>query len=143
MLRIATIFGYNQSKSRFIPNMIIQAINNKPILLNSGKNMRDYLFVDSLLNAIDKIIKSKKSIGEIFNIGHENSLSGKDLAKKIIKLSKSRSKIILNAFPDRAGESKIWKMDNRKAKKILKWIPEKSIDASLLKTINSYKSKKI
>lgn len=141
VLRIATIFGYNQPKSRFIPNMIVQAINNKPILLNSGKNMRDYLFVDSLLDAINKIIKSRNAIGEIFNIGHANSLSGKDLAEKIIKLSGSQSKIVLNSFPDREGESKIWKMNNIKAKKILNWMPEKSIDDNLIKTINFYKNK--
>lgn len=139
ILRIATIFGYYQPISRFIPGIIMRAIKNEPILLNSGKKRRDYLFIDEVLNAIEKTIKSRKAVGEIFNIGHANSISGKMLAQKIVKFSKSKSKIIVNSFPDREREAMVWEMSSIKAQKILGWTPQKSIDKYLKETINFYK----
>lgn len=141
IMRIATIFGYHQPEARFIPGMMIKATKHEPLLLNSGKNKRDYLFIDSLLEAIDSAIKTKEVDGEIFNIGHSKSISGKMLAKKVVELSGSSSKIILNSFPDREGESKEWAMDNQKAKRILKWKANNSIDEDIVKTINFYKNK--
>lgn len=142
IIRLATIFGYYQPSSRFIPNIIARAIENKPILLNSGKKRRDYLFVEELLKAIEKTIKSRKAIGEIINIGHTDSITGKDLAQKIVKLSNSKSEIIVDSFPDRKGEAMAWGMNNFKAQKILGWKPKKTIDECLEKTINFYKTLK-
>lgn len=139
ILRLATVFGYYQPTYRFIPNIIMKAINNEPILLNSGKNKRDYLFIDDVIKAVDKAIISRKAIGEIFNIGHENPISGKTLAQKIVKLANSKSEIILNYFPDRKEEAKLWSMDSKKAEDILGWKANKSIDENIKKTINFYK----
>lgn len=131
VMRIATTFGYHQPKSRFIPTIILKAIKNEPILLNSGKNKRDYLFIESLLDAINKAILFKRVEGEVLNIGHTKSISGEALAKKVVVLSGSESKIILNAFPDREGEASKWGMNEDKTKKLLKWKNEISIDEGL------------
>ena len=139
MMRISTIFGYHQSKNKFIPNIILKAVKNDPILLNSGENKRDYLFIDSLLDAINKAVLSNRSVGEIFNIGNKETISGKELVRRIINLSKSKSKIILNAFPDREGEAKEWSMNVEKAKNLLNWKNKISMDEGLLRTIHFYK----
>lgn len=139
IFRISTTYGYHQPVSRFIPTMINKALKHEDILLNSGKNKRDYLFIEDLLDACDKTIGNKKAFGKTINIGLPDSTSGKDLVKQIVKLSGSSSKIVFNAFPDRAGEAKDWKINNTAAKKILGWKPKSSLKQGLEKTINFYK----
>ena len=143
ILRLATIFGRYQPTSRFIPSAIIRAFKGENIPLNSGKNKRDYLFIGELLEAIERAIKTRQAVGEIFNIGHSNSISGKILVEKIVRLTNSQSKIMLNSFSDRAGEAEVWVMNNAKARRILGWKPRKSIDKYLQETINFYKNTKI
>jgi len=139
VFRINTIYGYFQPSSRFIPTLIIKALKNQPIDFNSGKNSRDYLFVDDLIEAIILSADDKKKLsGQIINIGSGESISGEKLIKKIIKLARSTSKINFNAFPDRECEAPKWKIDNGKAKKILNWQQKHSLDQGLIKTIAYY-----
>lgn len=141
IFRIATTYGPHQPETRFIPNIIIHSLKNKPILFNSGKNKRDYVYTLDLINAIEKFIKTKKNIsGETFNIGQTRSISGKKLANTILKLTQSKSRIIFNHFPDRRGEAIDWKMDIGKTKKILNWQPKTSLEEGLKKTIEFYKN---
>jgi len=139
VLRPATTFGFYQPLYRFIPNIIIRAVKNEPILLNSGQSKRDYLYIDNLMDAVYRIVNKQKAVGEIFNIGHGNSISGEKLARKVAKLSGSSSKIVLNSFPDRKKESKLWSMNSEKIEKLLGWKPEVSIDKNMEKTIKFYK----
>lgn len=139
IFRISTIYGYYQPVSRFIPTMIIKALKHEDILLNSGKNKRDYLFIEDLLDACDKTIGNKGALGKTINIGLPESTSGKELVRQITKLSGSRSKVVFNAFPDREGEAKEWKINNSAAKKILRWKPKTSLKQGLEKTIDFYK----
>lgn len=139
IFRMATVFGPYQPITRFIPTLITKALKNEEVPLNSGKNKRDYLFVEELIEATEKALSAEKAIGQIFNIGGTKSFSGKELAEKIITLSKSTSKILLNAFPDRSGEARLWKMNNAKARRLLGWKPRASIDEDLQKTINFYR----
>ena len=140
IFRIGTIYGPEQPLSRFIARIIVKALKNENILINSGEKKRDYIYIENVVNAL--ILSQKIKLNhqvETINLGGQKSYQLKKLVELIIKLTKSRSKVIIGAFPDRVSEADEWLMDITKAKKLLNWKPNTSLEAGLKETINYYK----
>lgn len=77
-----------------IPRFIAQALNNEPLTVyGTGKQSRCFLHVNDTVSALIKLIEEPRSIGEVFNIGSQEEVSIEQLAKEIIKISGSKSKI--------------------------------------------------
>lgn len=93
ILRPTLIYGPGDSHNGYGPNRFIKlALQNKPIsVFGNGEERRDHVYIDNLINIIIKCI-IKKRLG-IFNIASGKVCSFKHLAKKIITLSKSKSKL--------------------------------------------------
>lgn len=84
--------GINNSYSHVIPKFIKLALSNLPLTVNQdGKQSRTFCFVNDTVNGIFKASKHPKN--EVFNIGQTTETKIIDLAKKIIKLTGSKSKI--------------------------------------------------
>lgn len=140
ILRIGTAYGAYQPTTRLIPQIIINSLQNKDILLNSGKKMRDYIYIDDVADAL--IAASSHRVNsqiQIFNIGGGRQYALETLINYVLDITKSRSKVLYGAYPDRILEADEWLLDNRNAKKILGWSPKTSLEAGLRKTINYYK----
>lgn len=138
-LRFGTFFGPNSQPDRFLTQIIETALKNKPILLNSGQLKRDYIFIDDAVLAIEQAIKTNVSKNEIINIGGKTAISLHSFVKRIVTLSNSSSKIILNAFPDRVGEARYQKLSISRAKNILKWEPTTSLDDGIKKSVDFFR----
>lgn len=77
-----------------IPRFITQSLNNKPLTVyGTGKQSRCFLHVKDAVGALIKLIEEPMSIGEVFNIGSQEEVTIEQLAKEIIKISGSKSKI--------------------------------------------------
>jgi UDP-glucose 4-epimerase len=77
-----------------MPRFIEQALNNSPITVyGTGKQSRCFLHVKDVINALTKLAQEHKAIGEVFNIGSQEEITIEQLAKEIIKLTGSKSKI--------------------------------------------------
>ena len=81
---------------------------------------------------------NKKIIGESINIGTSKSISIKQLAEKIRKITGYKGKIKWNSFPKRALEIPKLEVDSSKAKKLLGWKPKISLDEGLKITASYY-----
>lgn len=140
ILRLGTMYGPYMKKDRLIYQIINNAINNQPIMLNSGKKERDYMFVEDAVDAF--LLASKKSISGksiTINIGFNKSIKLQDLVKKILAILKSSSHVRYNVLPERNNENKKWIMDTSRAKELLDWYPKTTIEEGLKKTIEHYK----
>ncbi len=77
-----------------MPRFITQALENKPITVyGSGKQSRCFIHVNDVIKALVKLIDESKSVGEVFNIGSQEEITIEQLAKEIIKITKSKSRI--------------------------------------------------
>lgn len=139
VLRFGTFFGPGSQPDRFLTQIIKTALSNKQILLNSGQLKRDYIFIDDAVLAIEQAIKTNISKNEIVNIGGKTAISLHSFVKRVVILSKSSSKIILNAFPDRVGEARYQKLSISRAKNILKWEPTTSLDDGIKKSVDFFR----
>lgn len=142
IFRVGTMYGFFDFETRFIPQIIIKALRNKPILLNSGMKKRDYVYVDDVVEAlIMSLSKKPKEKIRIINVGGGKSFRLKDVVEMILDKTKSRSKVIFGALPDRVGESDEWLLDNHNAEKFLGWKSKTSLSQGLNETIEYYLSK--
>lgn len=136
IFRVGTAYGPEQSLTRLIPQMIVKALKNEDIPLNSGTKKRDYIFIDDVIDAL--ILANNKNINDnnaTINLGGGVQYSLKELVSEIIRLTHSKSKILFGAFPDRILEADEWLLDNQKAFKILGWKPKTSLNEGLRQMI--------
>ncbi|MFC1674323.1 GDP-mannose 4,6-dehydratase [Candidatus Omnitrophota bacterium] len=77
-----------------LPRFIEQALGNKPItVFGSGKQSRCFVHVQDVVRAMVKLIGEPMAVGRVFNIGSQEEITIEELAKKIIKITKSGSRI--------------------------------------------------
>ena len=140
VVRIFNTYGPNMhlNDGRVVSNFIMQALQNKDLTVyGNGEQTRSFCFIDDLVLGLQKMMDSaKENIGPI-NLGNPTELKILDLAKKIIKLTNSKSKIINRDLP--LDDPIRRKPDISEAKKILNWDPKVDIDDGLKETIEYFK----
>ena len=141
IIRLYQAYGPRQDFNRFIPIIIQSCLKNKRFPCSEGKQFRDFIFVDDVVDAIIESLKSSKASGQIFNIGSGKPFKIKDIIKKI-------NKKIKKGYP-LYGKIKLRKDEEiktfpsiAKAKKLINWRPKVSFQHGLQKTINFYNSRK-
>jgi|TARA_B110001452_G_C15214210_1_gene421136 NAD dependent epimerase/dehydratase len=146
LIRPFNTYGPRQSNRAVIPTIISQCLKNKnkKIILGNLNPTRDLNYVTDVCEAFEKVYKSKKLIGEIVNVGSNNSISVKDLVKKIMKIMKVKYKIGSSSKKVRPKNSEVdnLKCDNFKIKKYTSWKNTIRLEEGLQKTIKWFKKNK-
>ena len=145
IFRNANSYGRQHNHQFVIESMIYQMYNGKsPIKLGDPTPVRDFIFEPDLLAAykIAALSNNKKIIGESINVGTGKSISIRQLAEKIRKITGYKGKIQWNSFPKRALEIPKLEVDNSKAKRLLKWKPAVTLDKGLKITASYYNNRK-
>ena len=137
-------YGPNQHKEKLIPTVINSLIKNIKIpVYGNGLNVRDWLYVEDHVEAID-LIFHKGIIGETYCIGGENEIKNIDLIKMIIKeydliqQNKNSSDDLISFVKDRLGHDYRYAVDISKIKNELGWIPKTNFIDSIKKTVTWY-----
>ena len=137
-------YGPNQHKEKLIPTVINSLVSKKNIpIYGDGLNIRDWLYVEDHVEAID-LIFHKGIIGETYCIGGQNEIKNIDLIKMIIKeydliqQNKNSSVDLISFVKDRLGHDYRYAVDISKIKNELDWIPKTNFIDSIKKTVNWY-----
>jgi len=141
VVRIFNTYGPNMhpNDGRVVSNFIMQALSNSDITVyGNGNQTRSFCYIDDLINGMLKIMESdKNTIGPI-NLGNPIEFKIIELAKLIIKLTNSKSKIINKELP--TDDPIRRKPDISKAKELLDWEPNIKLEDGLKETIDYFKS---
>lgn len=137
-LRIFSVFGVYEKKSRLTAGAIYHALSNRQFFVNKPNQLRDYLYVSDVANAIIKSIKVKKNFS--VNICSGNKISTHALVKKIFQ-KLSAVKLIKFNKSNNFSENILNKLsgNNNLAKKIIGWSPQHDIESGLNLTIKKFK----
>ena len=136
-------YGPNQHPEKFIPKMIFNILNNKPLpVYGDGKNVREWIYVKDNCEALLKIFLKGKN-NQNYNIGTGIRLKNTEIAKKLLDIAKKRvadksnkSKIVF--VKDRPGHDERYALNSKLIKKEIKWKHKISISNGLLKTLVWY-----
>ncbi len=125
-----------------LPRFVSAAINNQPITIyGDGFQSRTFCHVSDAVNAVLKIFFEDKALGNVFNIGGKEEISITDLAKRVIALTNSASKIeylpYSKAYPAGFEETMRRVPDTSKIGSMTGWKPEFSLD-EIIKDIEKF-----
>ena len=95
IFRFFNTYGPNQSTDFVIKKFIIAALDNKDITIyGDGKQTRTFCYVSDNIDACYNAYQNSLFVNEVVNIGNDNETSVLDLARLIIKITGSQSKIV-------------------------------------------------
>tara|TARA_Y100000816_G_scaffold291391_1_gene282606 strand:+ start:3727 stop:4638 length:912 start_codon:yes stop_codon:yes gene_type:complete len=138
ILRLYLTYGPDQDINRLLPIVIVSCLKNKKFDCSNGKQYRDFIYIDDLIDLIINALVNREAVGEIINAGSGKKYKIKKIIEKICKFTKGGNpdygKIKL-----RKDEPLVSYPSILKAKKILKWKPKINFDKGLNKTIKYYK----
>ncbi|MDD5680578.1 MAG: SDR family oxidoreductase [Candidatus Omnitrophica bacterium] len=138
IVRIFNTYGPRMRKvdGRAIPAFIEQSVTNKPItVFGTGKQTRSFCYISDLVDGIYKLMNSNANTP--INIGSPEEMNIIDLAKMIIKLTGSKSKIVFEPLP--VDDPKVRQPEITLAKMLLSWQPTISLKDGLRKTVEWFK----
>jgi len=137
-------YGPCQHPEKLIPTIIRSCLEGKPIpIYGDGKNVRDWLYVEDHIAAIDLILQ-KGIYGEVYNVGGKNEIDNLSLAKTICSLmdkhrpGKQKHEQLISFVTDRPGHDRRYAIDNTKIQTTLGFEPKHSMIQGLEKTIAFY-----
>jgi len=139
-------YGPRQFPEKLIPLMIINCLKEKPLpVYGSGKNIRDWLYVDDHCEAIYEVLK-KGHIGHTYNIGGDNEITNLDIVNQIcLIMDKERPRDsgksytnLIEFVEDRPGHDFRYAINASKIKNELNWHPSENFESGLRKTISWY-----
>jgi dTDP-glucose 4,6-dehydratase len=144
IVRIFNTYGprMRPQDGRVVSNFIVQALAGKPLTLyGEGTQTRSFCFVSDLIRGIAALLETNRSEEtEIpVNIGNPEERTVRELADKILELTKSSSAIIKKELP--VDDPQVRCPDIRRAQALLGWKPEVSIEDGLEMTIEYFRKK--
>ncbi len=134
IVRIFNTYGPRMrlNDGRAIPAFISQALQNQPIsVFGQGNQTRSFCYVDDLIRGIRLLALSGLNLP--VNIGNPNEMTILDLAKRIIALTQSKSRIDYQPLPQ--DDPKVRQPDITQAREKLNWQPGMALDEGLKQTI--------
>jgi len=138
IIRPFNTFGPNITQPYIIPEIALQLLSRKNgrIQLGNIEASRDFTYVTDIARGILMALQSKCAIGETINLGSGKSIKIRDLVFLMAKLVGKKVKIEQDKTRFRPYDVECLLCDNRKAKKILGWAPQVTMEEGLKKTIN-------
>jgi len=141
IVRIFNTYGPRMAinDGRVVSNFIVQALRGEPLTVyGDGSQTRSFCYVSDLIAGLLAIMETEDFTGPI-NLGNPDEFTILELAEKIIKLTKSPSKIIHNPLPSDDPVRRC--PDISLAKEKLNWEPKVSLEEGLMETIDYFKEK--
>lgn len=128
-----------------VPRFVSAATKNEPLFVyGNGDQIRCFCHVNDVVSALILIMDSDKTIGEVYNVGNNQQIAIMDLAKRVIELTGSSSKIekisYKDAYPEGFEDMQRRVPDISKIKQVLGWTPEINLD-QIIKDIAAFNSK--
>jgi len=140
VMRIFNTYGprMHPNDGRVVSNLIVQALQNKPITIyGDGSQTRSFCYVSDLIEGMIKFMESDKTITGPMNMGNPNEFTMLELAELILKLTSSQSKIIFKSLPE--DDPKQRQPDISLAKNKLGWEPKIKLEDGLNETIKYFR----
>lgn len=139
--RSSNNYGPHQDTTKLIPLFITNLLKGEKVpLYGKGANIRDWLYVEDNVDAIDRVFHKGKS-GEVYNIGGNCELANIVVAKKLIALA-GKNDSSIRYVEDRLGHDFRYALESKKIAKELGWKPKTKFDDGVQKTFEYYRNKK-
>jgi len=142
VVRIFNTYGprMHPNDGRVVSNFIVQALKGEDITIyGDGQQTRSFCFVDDLIEAMLRMMGTASDVTGPVNIGNPGEFTMLEMAEAVIRLTKSKSKLVFLPLPQ--DDPKQRRPDISLAKEALGWSPKVDLEAGLEKTIGYFRGK--
>ena len=123
---------------RAVPAFMSQALRNEDVtVFGDGSQTRSFCYVTDLVDGVLRLMEADTN--EPVNIGNPHELTIEEIARTIIRLVGSTSRIVYRPLP--VDDPKQRRPDITRARTLLRWEPKVGLEEGLLKTVDYFKSK--
>jgi len=143
-VKVARIFntyssGLRNDDGRVISNFVTQALTGQDITVyGDGSQTRSFCYVDDNIRGLQKMMETEEANGEIINIGNPTEYTVLEVAYLVKKLAQSDSKLVFLPLPQ--DDPKVRRPVIDKARTVLGWEPEISLETGLKLTIENVRA---
>jgi len=140
IVRIFNSFGprMRQKDGRAIPAFMTQALTNAPItVFGDGSQTRSFQYISDLVEGVWRVLE--RGTSEPVNLGNPQEMTLLELAKRIIRLTGSRSEIVFRPLP--VDDPKVRQPDITRARTLLGWEPRVDTDEGLKLTAEWFRAR--
>lgn len=137
--RSSNNYGPNQDTTKLIPSFVSKLLRGEPVpLYGKGENIRDWLYVEDNIDAID-LVFHKGRTGEVYNIGGNCELTNIAVVKKLLALT-GRDAASIRYVEDRLGHDFRYALSSEKLTNELGWKPKMDFEKGIRNTLAFYKT---
>jgi len=123
---------------RAVPNFIAQALSNEDVtIFGSGRQTRSFCYISDLVTGILALMDS--TVNEPVNIGNPHEMSIDEMARLIIRMTNSTSRLVFRPLPE--DDPQVRQPDITRARTLLGWEPKVSLEEGLTTTIEYFRRK--
>jgi dTDP-glucose 4,6-dehydratase len=123
---------------RAVPAFMSQALTGEDVtIFGSGRQTRSFCYVSDLVDGIIRLMES--NVNEPVNIGNPHEMTIEEIARMIIKLTGSKSKLVYRPLPE--DDPKVRQPDITRARTLLGWEPKVSLEEGLTRTLEYFRTK--
>ncbi|MEN3336449.1 MAG: dTDP-glucose 4,6-dehydratase [Acidobacteriota bacterium] len=123
---------------RAVPAFMSQALTGEDVtIFGSGQQTRSFCYVTDLVDGIIRLMES--NVNDPVNIGNPQEMTIEDIARAIIRLTGSKSKLVYRPLPE--DDPKVRQPDITRARTLLGWNPKVSLEEGLTKTLEYFRTK--
>ncbi|MEK7480179.1 MAG: dTDP-glucose 4,6-dehydratase [Patescibacteria group bacterium] len=138
--RSSNNYGPRQDVTKLIPKFITNLLHGKKVPLYSvGEHIRDWLYVDDNVRALDLVFRKGRD-GGIYNIGGSSEYTNLDVTKTLLRMLRKTEKEI-EYVADRAGHDFRYALSSKRIGRELGWKPRVRFENGIKKTISFYKKR--
>jgi nucleoside-diphosphate-sugar epimerase len=134
-LRLFMPYGPGEHPHRLIPHTILSALEGREIRMTEGRQQRDVVFLDDVVEAFCLAAAKPVPAGSVFNIGSGTGTPVRELVERILELMGNPVKPLMGALPTRPDEIMEMSADITAAKAHLGWEPRTTLEEGLRRTI--------
>lgn len=141
-IRVARIFNcygprMHPHDGRVVSNFVVQALQGEDITIyGDGSQTRSFCYVDDMIEAFVRLMNQDETTGPV-NLGNPGEFTIKQLAEMVLRLTGSKSKLVLRPLPQ--DDPKQRKPDITLAKKVLQWEPKVPLEDGLKQVIDYFR----
>lgn len=139
-LRVFTPYGPYDMPSRLVPSVIRKCLAGEDLELSSGREARDFFFIDDLVDLYIRVPDTHWSPGEVVNVGSGTQHTVRDVAAKVMQFTGAQVQPHWGAFPPRTFDTEHWVADIAKVKSTFGWAPKIDFDEGLRRTIEWHRT---
>ena len=140
IVRIFNTYGtrIRLNDGRAIPAFMTQALGNQPLtVFGDGSQTRSFQYISDLVDGIWRVME--RGTADPINLGNPQEMTLLELAKRILRLTGSRSEIVFRPLP--VDDPKVRQPDITRARTLLGWEPRIDTDEGLRLTVDWFKHK--